>query len=129
MRLQPRRFRRALPLCLAFLCMLTSSPAWAAEKLHLRVDDYQIDAELTPHSHKLSAKVKVKFTALEDLNIATFYLHNDLRVTKVTDAEGKPVTAERGMQDSTVRVALTTGCATVPVYSTSLTMPTSFGRT
>ena len=84
-------------------------PAWAAEKTRLRVDDYQIDAELTPHKHKISANAKVKFTALEDLNVATFELHNALRVTKVTDAANKPLTAERVTQDSTVRIPLTAG--------------------
>ena len=49
-----------------------SLPAWAAETMRLRVDDYQIDAELIPHTHKITAQAKVKFTALEDLNIATF---------------------------------------------------------
>ena len=54
---------------LALLAALFASrlPAWAAEKTRLRVDDYQIDAELTPHSHKISARAKVKFTALDDL--------------------------------------------------------------
>jgi aminopeptidase N len=74
--------------------------------MRLRVDDYQIDAELTPHTHKIAARAKVKFTALETLNIATFELHNALRVTKVTDDAGKPVSAERGVQDSSVRVQL-----------------------
>jgi aminopeptidase N len=75
------------------------------------VDDYQIDAELIPHTHKLTARAKVKFTALETLNIATFELHNALRVTKVTDDAGKPVSAERGVQDSSVRVQLSKGLA------------------
>ena len=87
------------------------SSSWAAEKTRLRVDDYQIDAELTPHTHKISARAKVKFTALDDLSIATFELHNALRVTKVLDAAGKPLTAERVTQDSTIRVPLTTPVA------------------
>jgi aminopeptidase N len=88
-----------------------SLPAWAAETMRLRVDDYQIDAELIPHTHKITAQAKVKFTALEDLNIATFELHNALRVTKVLDAAGKLLSAERVTQDSTVRVALATPVA------------------
>jgi aminopeptidase N len=86
-----------------------SSPILAAEKMRLQVDDYQIDAELTPHTHKLVARAKVKFTALEDLNIATFELHNALRLTKVSDAAGKLLSAERVTQDSTVRVQLPEG--------------------
>jgi aminopeptidase N len=88
-----------------------SWPSWAADKTKLRVDDYQIDAELTPHTHKITARAKVKFTALEDLNIATFELHNALRVTKVVDAAGKLLSAERVTQDSTIRVPLTTSVA------------------
>jgi tetratricopeptide (TPR) repeat protein len=84
-------------------------PTWAADKTRLRVDDYQIDAELTPHTHKIVARAKVKFTALEDLNIATFELHNGLRLTKVSDAAGKLLSAERVTQDSTVRVQLPNG--------------------
>jgi aminopeptidase N len=103
---EPRRQRRALTHLLALLMLLGSLPAWAAEKTRLRVDDYQIDAELTPHTHKISARAKVKFTALEDISAATFELHNGLRVTKVTDDAGKTLSAERITQDFTVRVQL-----------------------
>jgi aminopeptidase N len=106
---QPRRQRRALTVCLALLLLVIAIPTWAAEKMRLRVDDYQIDAELSPHIHKIAARAKVKFTALEDLNVATFELHNGLRLTKVLDAAGKPLTAERVTQDSTVRVQLPSG--------------------
>jgi hypothetical protein len=106
---QPRRQCRAFVTCVAFLISLIVPAAWAAEKTRLRVDDYQIDAELSPHSHKLTAKARVKFTALEDVNIASFELHNGLRVTKVLDERGKPLSAERVTQDSTVRVQLPNG--------------------
>jgi hypothetical protein len=86
--------------------LLGSLHAWAAEKTRLRVDDYQIDAELTPHTHKIAARARVKFTALEDITAATFELHNGLRVTKVTDDAGKSLTTERITQDFTVRVLL-----------------------
>ena len=105
---QPRRQRRARFFCLACLFFLMSLPMWAADKMRLRVDDYQIDAELSPHVHKIVARARVKFTALEDLNVATFELHNGLRVTKVLDLTGKPLSAERVTQDSTVRVQLGT---------------------
>lgn len=64
---EPRRQRRALTNFLVLLLLLVSLPMWAAERSRLRVDDYQIDAELTPHIHKISARAKVKITALEDL--------------------------------------------------------------
>src|SRR5271166_5584627 len=103
---EPRRQRRATTNFLVLLLMLASLPVLAAEKTRLRVDDYQIDAELTPHTHKIVAHAKVKFTALENMNTAVFELHNGLRVTKVTDESGKPLTAERVTADSTVRVQL-----------------------
>src|SRR5712692_7928673 len=83
----------------------------AADKTHLRVDDYQIEAELTPHLHQISARAKVKFTALQDLSVAVFELHNDLRVTRVLDEKNQPLSAERVTQDSTVRVPLPAGLA------------------
>jgi aminopeptidase N len=104
--LKPRRERRVLTICVAFLFLFIALPGWAADKGKLRVDDYQIDAELTPHSHKISARAKVKFTALEDVTVATFELHNGLRVTKVTDDSGKNVSAERLTADSTIRCEL-----------------------
>ena len=108
---QPRRPRRAVFFFLACSFLLMSLPAWTAEKMRLRVDDYQIEAELSPHLHKIVARAKVKFTAIEDINVATFELHNALRVTKVVDAAGKPLSAERVTQDSTVRVQLATPLA------------------
>ncbi len=86
-------------------------PAAAVEKTRLRVDDYQIDVELLPQTHKLTARAAVKVTALEDINVATFQLNNALRITKLTDASNKSLTPERNTQDSTVRFALTSGLA------------------
>ncbi|HET7442755.1 MAG TPA: M1 family aminopeptidase [Terriglobales bacterium] len=107
-----RRARRALNLpVIGLIIFVVCSPAWGAEKNRLRVDDYQIEAELSPHSHKLTARAKVKFTALDDLSIATFELNNGLRVSKVLDANNKPLSAERVTQDSTIRIPLANGLA------------------
>ncbi len=108
---QLRRERSVYASCVALLAFCIAMPAWAAEKPRLRVDDYQIEAELTPHLHRISAKATVKFTALQDLNVAIFELNNGLRVTKVTDAKGQPLSAERVTQDFTVRVPLPDGLA------------------
>ena len=107
-----RSARRALCLCVVFfLCLAANRPAQAAEKTRLRADDYQIDVELLPQTHKLTAHATVKVTALEDLNVATFQLNNALRITKLTDANNKPLTPERNTQDSTVRFALNSDLA------------------
>ena len=114
MSIQLWRGKSAITIALTLLILLLvawPSSSWAAEKARLRVDDYKIEAELTPHVHQISARAKVKFTALQDLSVATFELHNALRVTKVLDANNQPLSAERVTQDSTVRVPLPSGLA------------------
>jgi len=96
----------SLTLC---LLVLLAQQSRAAEKARLRVDDYQIEATLEPHLHLITARAKVKFTAQQDLSVAVFELHNDLRVTKVLDEKNQPLSAERVTQDSTVRVPLPNG--------------------
>jgi tetratricopeptide (TPR) repeat protein len=96
---------------LILLCPFLSAPASATEKPRLRVDDYKIDAELFPRDHRLAAKAQVRFTATEDISIAVFELHNALRPSRVLDAEGRELSAERVSQDNTIRVALPAGLA------------------
>ena len=98
--------RRELAAFLVLASLFVALPSWAAERARFHVDDYQIDAVLNPHDHKITARAKVKLTALEELNVAVFNLHNDLRLTKVTDESGKPLTVDRTPQDSSVRVSL-----------------------
>src|ERR1700751_3290108 len=118
---KPRRSQRVLKSSLTLLLLLLGlrSSSQAAEKTRLRVDDYQIEATLEPHLHSMNARAKVKFTALQDLSVAVFELHNDLRVTKVIDEKNQALSAERVTQDSTVRVPLPNGLAKDP--STTLT--------
>jgi hypothetical protein len=80
-------------------------PAMAADRSRIKAEDYVIDAEITPRTHHLAAHAKVKFTALDDISFASFELHNGLHVTKVTDEKGKPLTAERVTQDSSIRIS------------------------
>src|SRR6202161_2636171 len=110
--IHPRRAVSVLTSSLTLsIIILLAIPSRAAEKARLRVDDYQIEAELAPHLHQITARAKVKFTALQDLTVAVFELHNDLRVTKVLDEKGQALSAERVTQDSTVRVPLPAGLA------------------
>ncbi len=95
--------RRFFPI--AILALLASA-AFGAERPRLQVDDYQIQAVVTPQTHQLQAIARVKFTALDDIAIAVFTLHNGLKPTQVLDATGQPLTAERVSQDATVRVSL-----------------------
>ena len=99
--------RRARLFIGAALLVLFVLPAYA-QKARIKADDYQIDAEIVPKTHHLTAKARVKFTTLEDVNFASFELHNALHPTRVTDEKGKPLTAERVSQDSAVRVTFPT---------------------
>jgi len=104
-----RRLRRAfIPGVFAILFCL---PLFAADKPRIEVNDYQIDAELVPRTHRLVARAVVKLTALDDITVAVFELHNGLRPTKVTDPSGTSLSVERVTQDSTVRIALPNGLA------------------
>lgn len=106
------RFRlRPLRPAIVFVCLALATPLFAAEKPRIQVDDYVIDAELIPRTHRLIARAKVKFTALDDISVATFELHNALRPTKVLDARGQPLSAERVVQESSIRVPLPNGLA------------------
>jgi hypothetical protein len=89
-----------------FFAAVGGRPALAAEKTRLRVDDYQINVQLLPESHKLVAQAIVKVTALENLSVAVFQLNNSLRITKLTDADNRPLAPERNTQESTVRFEL-----------------------
>ncbi len=83
------------------------SLAWAAPlRQQLQVTGYVIDAKLDPATHNLTATAKVSVTALEDVSTAILELNNNLRVTKITDAKGTEITADRSASDSTVRLAL-----------------------
>ncbi|HUI83741.1 MAG TPA: M1 family aminopeptidase [Candidatus Binatia bacterium] len=97
----PGRFLAAILVTLVSTC-------FAAEKPRIQVSDYVIHVAVTPQTHQLKAQARVKFTALDDINIATFELHNALRPTRVLDANGQALSVERVSQDSTVRISLPT---------------------
>ncbi|HXO37661.1 MAG TPA: hypothetical protein VN872_03440, partial [Candidatus Acidoferrum sp.] len=98
--------RRPLRRAFLFIGLIASClPAIAADRSRVRAQDYVIDAEIAPKTHRLTAHAKVKFMAVDDVNFASFDLNNGLRVTKVLDEKGKPLTAERVTQDSTVRIS------------------------
>ena len=103
----PHCFTRLLILAACILAI--SAPLSAAERSRIQVNDYVIDADLAPKTHHITAKAKVKFTALDDISTAVFELNNALRVTRVTSEAGKVMPTERVTQDFTVRVSLPEG--------------------
>jgi Peptidase family M1 domain/TPR repeat len=100
---------RALARIAVVAMFALASVCFAAEKQRIEIDDYIIHAVVSPQTHQLKAQARVKFTALEDVNIATFELHNALRPTRVIDTNGQNLSVERVSQDSTVRVSLPNG--------------------
>ncbi|HWR17575.1 MAG TPA: M1 family aminopeptidase [Terriglobales bacterium] len=103
--------RRPLRRAFSFFFLLLLATGVYAQNPRIQVNDYVIDAEIAPRARKLVAKAKVNFTALDDISVATFELHNGLRPTKIVDADGKTLTAERITQDSTIRIPLPAGLA------------------
>src|SRR6266851_3332767 len=55
----PWPLRRRLTVCLVLACPILCLPAWGADKIRFHADDYQIDAVLSPHEHKIAARGKV----------------------------------------------------------------------
>src|SRR5260370_31853466 len=80
-------------------------PAMGAERARVKAEDYVIDAEIVPKTHRLIARAPVKFTALDDVNFATFERHNGLHTTKIMDGNGRPLSGDRGTQDNAIRVS------------------------
>jgi len=102
---------RHLRVLLATLIPLFLLPAasWAAPaRPQLQITGYIIHADLDPAVNRLTATAAVTFTALEDLTSPVFELNNGLQITKVTDANKKPLESERLTNNSTVRFTLAT---------------------
>ena len=103
---QSRLLGRTRSAYLLVVLAVLATAAAAAEKPRMHVDDYQLAVELLPETHHLTAHAIVKVTALEDLSTVSFQLNNALRVTKLVDANNKPLNPERNTNDSSIRFAL-----------------------
>lgn len=105
-----RKFR-ALTAALAASVLLAIAllPVAAQERRagpQIDVQDYTIEADISPNTQSLSAKAAVRFVPLVDnLASATFELNNALNIARVLDAQGKQISASRNQQDFSVRVA------------------------
>jgi predicted negative regulator of RcsB-dependent stress response len=100
--------RYALVLLLAACTWAAATPASAQrERPALNITGYVIDAELDPATHHLTATAVVSFTAPPNLDVVTFGFHPALKVTKITDENGKLLDGER-MADGSIRVTPST---------------------
>ena len=105
-----RRKQRILLAAAGLACALLTVPqgfqlaAQRSERPALSISGYVIDAELDPSTHHLSAKTVVTFTAPENLELVSFGFHPALKVTKISNENGKVLTGERSA-DGTIRVS------------------------
>jgi hypothetical protein len=100
---------RSLGRVLVICVFAVASACFAVEKPRIQINDVAVHAVVTPQTHQIKAQARVKFTALDDITIAIFELHNALRPTRVLDSTGQLLAAERVSQDSTVRISLPNG--------------------
>jgi hypothetical protein len=103
-RLELFTLRSALGMLTAALILAAPTLAQRAERPTLNISGYNIDAELDPSTHHLSAKAVVAFTAPETMELVAFGFHPALKVTSITDDGGKLLTGERSA-DGTIRVS------------------------
>ena len=94
----------ALGVLLAACSAVTAIPASAQrERPALNIAGYVIDAELDTTAHHLTATATVSFTAPANLDVVNFGFHPALKVTKITDENGKLLDGER-TADGSIRV-------------------------
>jgi predicted negative regulator of RcsB-dependent stress response len=92
------------PALLLVVCAIAALPALAQrERPALNITGYVIDAELDTTAHHLTATAVVSFTAPANLDVVNFGFHPALKVTKITDENGKLLDGER-TADGSIRV-------------------------
>jgi len=90
-----------------WLVVTLAGAALAQERRpRIAVDSYLIEAEISPATQSLSAKVRVTFSPQDaEITSAVFELNNALSVSRVEDAGGRQIPASRTQQDATVRLS------------------------
>ena len=84
-----------LGLSLVFAIACATEASAAPLRPPMQITGYVITADLEPATNKLSATAAVTFSALEDLTAVNFELNSGLAISKLTDAAGKPLVADR----------------------------------
>lgn len=98
------RFLRTIAVLTAALISIAQLNAQRADRPGLVISGYIIDAEIDTATHHLTAKTTVVFTAPESADEVSFGFHPALKITKITDSNGKVLTGER-LADGTIRIA------------------------
>jgi predicted negative regulator of RcsB-dependent stress response len=103
--LSRRVFTAGFALLFAAFTGLLARPA-AAQRLErpaLNITGYVIDAELDPATHRLNAKTVVSFVPPPNVDVVTFGFHPALKVSDISDENGKKLDGER-TADGSIRV-------------------------
>jgi tetratricopeptide (TPR) repeat protein len=96
-----RNFALAGLACAGALTLAAQPPS----RSRIDVQQYLIEAEISPNTAQLAAKATVRFTPVDDgISALPFELNNALNVSRVVDAQGKQIQASRNQQDFTVRL-------------------------
>ena len=101
-----RRVRFAALLAAGFLLAAVAPAQDRRGTPRIDVEQYTIDAEISPNTQTIQAKTTVRFVPVDDnVTSASFELNNALNVSKVLDENGKQISASRTQQDFTVRLS------------------------
>jgi aminopeptidase N len=75
-------------------------------RARIDVQTVALDAQINPTAQTLNATAKITFIPLDNTSTVTFELNNALNLTRVTDVEGRQITASRFGEDMSVRLSL-----------------------
>jgi hypothetical protein len=106
-----REFRTAPAVALSAGLLLGAALAASAQErrgggARIDVQNYVIEAEISPNTQSIAVKATVSFVPLDDgANSATFELNNALNVARVLDAQGKQIPTSRNQRESSVRLS------------------------
>src|SRR5579862_2381180 len=75
-------------------------------RARIDVQTVALDARINPTAQTLNATAKITFIPLDNTSTVTFELNNALNLTRVTDVEGRQITASRFGEDMSVRLSL-----------------------
>lgn len=85
--------------------LLCASLGSAQRGAELDVQHYRIQLALDPPAHTLAATAEVRFRVVDGgSRYVTFQLHNDAKLSQVTDEQGQSVEFTRSYEDYTVRL-------------------------
>lgn len=97
------RTKKAVFLGIVLLAGISS--ALATDSAQFIVNKYDITAQLYPTTHILTASAKIDFVPQNSISMLSFELNSALRVQKVTDSTGNPVSFQQNGLNLTVTLS------------------------